>query len=208
MFERLIQARQALPRSHDPGRQGTQPPRRAPRCRERAESPVKPSWVASSAARARARRRAGARCRRGKRARSQPLPEPHTPSPTSSRIPFPFRPAFTVLGSTLTVYTKFRWREQLFNTLVNPAERPMCAATPTRAPPPTYPPEPGTQVGAMGRVQFFRGRGGDPPPEALGRRQPERPPRLRAAHRGVCRLGTKRRGQRGPGELSRPAPSP
>ena len=28
------------------------------------------------------------------------------PSPTNSRIPFPFRPAFTVLGSTLTVYTK------------------------------------------------------------------------------------------------------
>src|SRR4051812_14439781 len=48
------------------------------------------------------------------------------PSPTNSRIPFPFRPAFTVLGSTLTVYTKFRRRERLFNTLVNPP-RARCA---------------------------------------------------------------------------------
>jgi hypothetical protein len=43
------------------------------------------------------------------------------PSPTNSRIPFPFRPAFTVLGSTLTVYTKFRRRERLLNTFMNPA---------------------------------------------------------------------------------------
>src|SRR3954453_19956635 len=63
-----------------------------------------------SAARARARRLEGARCQRGKRGRSQPLQNLTPRGPTNSCVPFPFRPAFTVLGSTLTVYTRFRRR--------------------------------------------------------------------------------------------------
>ena len=70
------------------------------------------------------------------------------PSPTNSRIPFPFRPAFTVLGSTLTVYTEFRRRERLFNTVVNPAAPDVrCDTDP--APRLTYAPERRVRVAGL-----------------------------------------------------------
>ena len=158
--------------------------------------------LSSSAARARARRRAGARCRGGKRARSQP--EPHTPSPTSSRIPFPFRPAFTVLGLTLTVYTKFRWREQLFNTLVKSADalevrRDTDPCTPSDLPSPTAG-SPARQIAAAVLPSRCRNSGG-----AHGRRQRLQSPCPEAHRSGAASLSLKPRRWRDQRSRRRPA---